>query len=92
MPSDHAIKKAPGACDSKGLQNNTNLLDLSIQVNQSNAHSTLAAGIVLTDHVLHSTRADNGRQVFWLDRWDITRFLLTIVLVLQCLKQIGGRL
>lgn len=92
MPLDHANKKAPGACDSKGLQNNANHLDFSIKVNQSEAHSLFAAGIFLTDHVLHSTRADNGSEVFWFDCWDITRFLLTVVLVRQFLKQIGGRL
>ena len=84
-------EKAPGACDSKGLTNDTtNDLNFPTGQREGKAFATLAARFALIGHTLTRSDPADGAVMYYAGRWGLSRALHDLDTAAQFLVAIGG--
>jgi hypothetical protein len=89
--TDTTNEKAPGACDSKGLTNDTKSAHFPTTDAEGKAFKTLAAGFAQAGHTPHRTCPKDGTVTYWTARGELVRILPTIDAAGRFLVQVGGR-
>ena len=92
MTHTNTQQKAPRACDSGGMHNDTNGNNFTTADDDGEAFKTLVAGFEQTGHTLHQTETKDGTVTYWAARWGMVRFLPTIDAARRFLDHVGGRL
>ena len=91
-----AINTTPKEKAAGGLHTTTataiNDLNFPTAERNDKAFSTLRAEFALNGHALHRTRLVDRPTTYWVERWGLVRYLLSIDKARQFLEQIGGRL
>ena len=85
-------EEAPGACDSKGLTNNTNDLNFATGTRARKAFATLATRFTIAGYSLQRTDAKDGDVNYYAVRWGLARHLGSIDEATSFLLQTGGKL
>ena len=84
-------EKAPGTCDSKGLEtDNTNDLNFPTGQREGKAFATLAARFALAGHTLTRSNPADGAVMYYAGRWGLNRALPDLEAAAHLLRQIGG--
>jgi len=84
-------EKAPGTCDSKGLETDTtNDLNFPTGQREGKAYATLVARFALAGHTLTRSNPADGAVMYYAGRWGLHRALPDLDAAAQFLRQIGG--
>jgi hypothetical protein len=86
-----AIEKAPGACNTEGLDTDTtNDLNYPTADRQQKVFSTLVAGFALKGYTLQRTDAGDGLVTYYATRWGQVRCLQSLDDAQCYLTHMGG--
>jgi hypothetical protein len=89
--TDLVIEKAPGACNTEGLDTDTtNDLNYPTAARQQKVFSTLVAGFALNGYTLQRTDAGDGPVTYYATRLGVVRCLHSLDAAQCYLAQMGG--